>query len=92
MNPLKRQQLGEELLQRAAALRLLGQALAQEVSDSAGRIAQTEDDVARVRDAIANSGVSTTAADAHERAERARRYAQHERHEQQRWSRQAEAD
>ena len=45
---------------RTAALRRLGEAIAQEVSQSAGRMAKTQDEVARVHDAIAG-GVSTCA-------------------------------
>ena len=87
MNPQQRRQWGEDLLERASELRLLGQALAQEVSDSAGRIARTLDEVARVGDALANSGFSPNAMRTRIHVQRARRYA---RHEQQRWSRQAE--
>jgi hypothetical protein len=86
----KRQQLADDLFARGAELRLIRQALADTISESAARIALTKDEVARVHDAIAASGVSTCAIDASVHAERARRFAQHERQEQRRWSGQAQ--
>ena len=92
MDALARQQWGDQLRADTAALRLLGEELAQEVSQSAGRIAKTQEEVARVHDVIADSGVSACVVYARERAERARRFAQHKRHEQHRWSHDTAAD
>ena len=91
-DPQQRQQHGDRLRQDATALRLRGRDLAQELSESAARIAQTADEFARIHEVIAANGVSACATQALEHAERARLFAQHERAEQRRWSQKALTD
>jgi hypothetical protein len=86
LSPLDREQEGVRLREQAAVLKLLGQELMRSLGESAGRMAQTEDEVVRVHEEIARCGVSVVAAQALEHAERARLFAEHERREQQRWS------
>ena len=76
--------------EQVAVLRATGQELARDIADLAGRIAQTEDEVVRVHEDIARSGVSAASTDALQHAESARRFAEHERRQQQRWSSTAE--
>ncbi len=74
-------------------MRSLSLELMRSVGEMAGRIAETEDEVARVHEELAASHVRPIAAAVllgH--AERARQYAEHERNEQQRWMSQAESD
>jgi hypothetical protein len=85
-DPVDRDLLGDRLSERATLLRARAQELLRSISDTAGRIALTEDEVGRVHEEIARSGISTTADEAREHALRARRYADHERREQRRWS------
>ncbi len=89
----ERDQLGERLREQAAELESLTTELLRSVSHMAGKIAETEDEVARVHEDLAGSPVNPM--DAHEvleHAERARRFAEHERQEQRRWSSRAEGD
>jgi len=72
-------------------LKLLSQELAQELSDSAARMARTHDEIARVHETIAQHGVRTsTRTTAAEHAEQARRFAKHERSELHHWTHEAE--
>jgi len=61
-------------------------ALAQQLSEMAGRIAITESEVARVHEQIARAGLSAAAAQAGERAIQARRFAEAERRVERRWA------
>jgi hypothetical protein len=81
--------VGEQAAQYAA-LRAAVEGLARSVADLAGRIAQTEDQVERVHEEIAQNGVSAVAALARVHAARARGFAEHERRERQRWLSEAE--
>ena len=76
--------LSDDLYQEFCAVRDLTVAMACSLSETAGRIAQTMDESARVHDEIAESQTGTVAAREH--ADTARDFAEHERREQQRWS------
>lgn len=64
--------------------------LRQDIAALAGKIAETEDEQARVHDDIVRDDISVTAADARGHAAQERRVAEHERQEQRRWSEVAE--
>jgi 2-oxo-4-hydroxy-4-carboxy--5-ureidoimidazoline (OHCU) decarboxylase len=81
-----RKQRGNELAERAAELSSQGRELIRSIADLAGRIAQTEDEVARIHQQIGENGLSAISAQALQHAERARRFAEHERREQARWA------
>ena len=81
-----REQLGDRLAEQATAATSRARELRRTVGELAGRIAQTEDEVARIHEQIAECAVSAIAAQAPEHAQRARRFAEHERRQQQRWS------
>jgi hypothetical protein len=71
---------------RTAAAKAHTEERAQQIADLAGRIAETETEVARVHDQLAQvAPTATRAAEAAEQAARARRFAEHEKQEQQRW-------
>ncbi len=81
---------GDRLREQSAVLRTVTRELMLSLGETAGRIAATVDEVARVYEEIAASSVSAGAAQALERAEHARQFAAHERDEQHRWAARAE--
>ena len=86
VGPVEREQVGDRLREQGAVLNVLAEELRRSLGEAAGRLAQTEDEVVRVHEEIARTGVSAVAAQGLEHAERARRFAEHERGEQRRWS------
>jgi hypothetical protein len=80
--PVRRQHDPDEVLGRSEAARARAQQLTDQAQQLAGDIAATEEEMARVHDQIAESGVSRTAAEAKRHAERARAFARHEHHEE----------
>jgi DNA repair exonuclease SbcCD ATPase subunit len=84
---VERDRWSERLHEQAAEMRSLTRELLRSLAETAGRIADTEDEVARVHEDLAASGVCPIAGqELREHAERARQFAEHERREQQRWS------
>lgn len=83
----------KRLREQAAEMKSLTLELMRSVGEAAGRMADTEDEVARVHEDLAAGRVGPVAAhELLEHAERARQFAEHERHEQQRWTARAEND
>jgi hypothetical protein len=76
----------EELPERIAKAQARARELARRLSKTAGEVAVTESEVARVHDQIARAGVSAIAVEAAEHAARARRFAEQEQRAQQRWA------
>jgi hypothetical protein len=92
LEPVESELPGDRLGRQSAVLRIVARELMLSLSETAGRMAETVDEVVRIHEGIAGLGISAVAAQALEHAEHARRFAARERAEQQRWAARAEDD